>query len=48
MSCQKAKSCSESKQFFSEAKSLVLISGGGGSGGCMCGDGAATPLSPLF
>lgn len=31
-----------------EAKSQVLISSGGGSGGWVCGDGAVGILSPLF
>lgn len=31
--------------FLKEVKSLVLISSGGGSGGCVCGDGAVNPVS---
>lgn len=34
--------------FLKEAKSLVLISSGGGSGGCVCGDGAVHPASTLL
>lgn len=34
--------------FLKEAKSLVLISSGGGSGGCVRGDGTVNPVPTLL